>query len=133
REMAFNVNINVKWGFYGIIRHFFNVNAQRPLDVIGILWVTILILIALLNPSRSFAAETQTPSHSVLAPADSSLEYGPHIGLAYDDFPLTLAPGERTEAAGPFFYTEDKETEKTWAVPPLLSYSRDPAVESKEF
>ena len=56
-----------------------------------------------------------------------------HLGFAYDHFPLMLAPGERTEAVGPFFYTEQKETEHTWAIPPLLSYSRDPGVESKEF
>src|SRR5579862_9138134 len=36
-------------------------------------------------------------------------------GLIYDRFPLTLAPGHRTEAAGPFFYKEQKETEETLA------------------
>ena len=41
--------------------------------------------------------------------------------------------GQRTEAAGPFFYDQRKNSEKTWAVPPLLSYDADPATESKEF
>jgi hypothetical protein len=47
--------------------------------------------------------------------------------------PLTLDSGQRTEAAGPFFYDQRKDSEKTWAVPPLLSYDADPATESKEF
>ena len=51
----------------------------------------------------------------------------------FDEFDLTLAPGHRTEALGPFFYSEQKETQRIWAVPPLLSYTRDPDTESKEF
>ncbi len=58
---------------------------------------------------------------------------GPGAGLIYDRFELTLAPGERTEAAGPFFYDEQKETARTWALPPLMSYSRDPAIDLAEF
>ena len=54
-------------------------------------------------------------------------------GFIYDEFPLTLAAGHRTEAAGPFFYHESRETEQTWAFPPLFSYLRDPAMERKEF
>ncbi len=34
---------------------------------------------------------------------------------------------------GPFFYSEEKETQKTWAVPPLLSHTQDPATDSEEF
>ena len=56
-----------------------------------------------------------------------------HAGFLYDEFPLTLDSGYRTEALGPFFYFEEKETRKTWAVPPLLSHSFDPATESEEF
>jgi len=54
-------------------------------------------------------------------------------GLLFDEFDLTLALGHRTEAVGPFFYSEQKETQRTWAVPPLFSSTRDPATESKEF
>jgi hypothetical protein len=56
-----------------------------------------------------------------------------HAGLLFDEFDLTLVPGRRTEALGPFFYSEQRETQRIWAVPPLLSYWRDPATESKEF
>ncbi|HWH68918.1 MAG TPA: hypothetical protein VNT26_06005, partial [Candidatus Sulfotelmatobacter sp.] len=54
-------------------------------------------------------------------------------GPLYDEFNLTLTPGHRTEAAGPFYYREQQETQRTWAVPPLLSYTVDPALELKEF
>jgi hypothetical protein len=50
----------------------------------------------------------------------------------FDEFDLTLAPGHRTEALGPFFYSEQKETRRTWAAPPLLAYTQDPETESKE-
>jgi len=56
-----------------------------------------------------------------------------HAGLLFDHFSLTLAPGDRTEAVGPFFYDEQRETQHTWAVPPLLSMARDPELELKEF
>jgi hypothetical protein len=55
-----------------------------------------------------------------------------HAGFLFDEFDLTLAPGHRTEAAGPFFYSEQKETQHIWAVPPLLSFTRDPETESQE-
>ncbi len=42
-----------------------------------------------------------------------------HAGPLFDEFDLTLAPGHRTEALGPFFYSEQKETQRTWAVPPV--------------
>ena len=58
---------------------------------------------------------------------------GFRAGPIFDQFSLTLDSGHRTEAIGPFFYNQEKDTEKTWAVPPLLSYDADPAVESKEF
>src|SRR5438093_751617 len=47
--------------------------------------------------------------------------YGP----AYQEFRLTLAPGQRTEAVGPLFYTERKESTRLWAVPPLFSKTVD--------
>jgi hypothetical protein len=55
-----------------------------------------------------------------------------HAGFLYDEFSLTLAPGRRTEALGPFFYSQQKETQRIWAVPPFLSYTSDPETESKE-
>jgi hypothetical protein len=56
-----------------------------------------------------------------------------NAGPLFDEFDLTLAPGQRTEAAGPFFYSEEQETQRTWAVPPLFSHTQDPATESEEF
>jgi hypothetical protein len=69
----------------------------------------------------------------VVMAGSARAEEGLHAGLFYDEFNLTLAPGQRTEAAGPLWYEEDKETLHTWAVPPLVSYARDPETELKEF
>ncbi len=55
-----------------------------------------------------------------------------HAGLFYDQFPLTLASGQRTEAIGPLFYRQQKDTERTWALPPFFSHDTDPTVESRE-
>jgi len=60
-------------------------------------------------------------------------EDGISAGPIFDEFNLTLDNGRRTEAIGPFFYDKTKESEKTWAIPPLLSYDTDPDTESKEF
>jgi hypothetical protein len=54
-------------------------------------------------------------------------------GPLYEQFYLTLDPGERTEIAGPLYYEEKSETRRTWAVPPLVSYTTDEAVELEEF
>jgi hypothetical protein len=56
------------------------------------------------------------------------LEFGPLVA----SFPLTLDEGKRTEAAGPLFYSERKQTQKTFAVPPIFSTVGDPAVEMRE-
>ena len=55
-----------------------------------------------------------------------------HAGFLFDSFPLTLDSGHRTEAAGPFYYNQTKDTETTWAIPPLFSHDVNPAVESWE-
>src|SRR5664280_3878864 len=54
------------------------------------------------------------------------------IGPIFDHFNLTLEDGYRTEAAGPFFYSETKDSETTWAIPPFFSGHRDSATESQE-
>jgi len=54
-------------------------------------------------------------------------------GPAYAEFKLTLAPGRRVEAGGPFYYREESESRRTWAVSPLLSYSQDPELNFEEF
>jgi len=53
-------------------------------------------------------------------------------GPFYDQFSLTLDSGERAEATGPFFYKQEKDSEKTWAIPPLFSRENDPAIEQHE-
>jgi hypothetical protein len=58
---------------------------------------------------------------------------GAQAGFIFDQFQLTLEAGQRTEAAGPFFYSEQKESESTLAVPPLFSEYRNEAVENSEF
>ncbi len=55
-----------------------------------------------------------------------------HAGLFYDSFPLTLDSGWRTEAAGPLFYEQQKDSEKTWAFPPFYSRAKNPDVEYRE-
>jgi hypothetical protein len=63
-----------------------------------------------------------------------------HAGFVYDHFDLTLTPAQadvrlwsRTEAAGPLFYSEQQDTRHTWAIPPLFSFTQDPATESEEY
>ncbi len=58
---------------------------------------------------------------------------GPNAGPLIDDSPLTLSLGHRTEALGPLFYSEDRDGQKTWAIPPLVSRLQDPATDSEEF
>ena len=55
------------------------------------------------------------------------------FGPLYQEFRLTLAPGHRTEALGPLYYTEHKESTRLWAVPPLLSYTLDSETDFAEF
>jgi hypothetical protein len=55
-----------------------------------------------------------------------------NAGPLWDEFPLTLSAGQRTEALGPLYYDQQKDSEKTWAIPPLFSHSTDPDVESLE-
>ena len=56
-----------------------------------------------------------------------------HAGFLFDQFSLTLEPGTRTEAAGPFFYDQQRESDHIFAVPPLFSNSRDEGTDSEEF
>jgi hypothetical protein len=56
-----------------------------------------------------------------------------HAGPIYDQFPLTLDSGWRTEAAGPFFYAEKSDSKKMWAVSPLFFSDTDPAIEHVEY
>jgi hypothetical protein len=54
------------------------------------------------------------------------------VGPIFSQFMLTLDSGHRSEAIGPFFYNQQKDSERTWSIPPLFSHDSDPAVESEE-
>jgi hypothetical protein len=74
-------------------------------------------------------------SFLILALGFSSVGFtqdGFHAGPLYDQFPLTLDSGQRTEVLGPLFYDQQKDSEKTWAFPPFYSRDTDPTVESRE-
>ncbi len=58
---------------------------------------------------------------------------GPNIGFLYDSYDLTLGPGQRTEAVGPFYFREKRGEEQTWGIPPLFSVMKDPGVETAEY
>ena len=53
----------------------------------------------------------------------------PAAGFLVDHSKLTLAEGERTEAAGPFYYSQQTDSGNVWALPPFFSRVRNPAVE----
>jgi hypothetical protein len=69
---------------------------------------------------------------STVAAQDSDAD-NLHAGPLFDKFDLTLATGQRTEAAGPFYYSEQHDTQHTWGMPPLFVYDEDPATESEKF
>lgn len=56
-----------------------------------------------------------------------------NAGPLFDHFPLSLAPGERTEILGPFFNHERCEEVRQWAVPPLYSTGRDEDADWADF
>jgi len=55
------------------------------------------------------------------------------LGPLLSHFPLTLDEGERTEALGPLFYEQQRDTEHTFAIPPWFSHVLDPAVDAEEY
>jgi hypothetical protein len=55
-----------------------------------------------------------------------------HAGPAVDEFDLVVQEGHRKEIAGPFYYEEQQELQRIWAVPPVLSYTKDPATDLRE-
>ena len=63
---------------------------------------------------------------NVLADADSS------CGPILDHFRLTLEDGIRTEATGPFYYSQQTDSGTTWALPPFFSCDWDTGIPSHE-
>ncbi|MFM1768512.1 MAG: hypothetical protein RJA22_1041 [Verrucomicrobiota bacterium] len=64
-------------------------------------------------------------------------EPGVELGPLYHEFRLTLEPGRREEALGPFFYRQELEAPRNvtrvWAVPPLVSYLWNDDVDYEQF
>lgn len=58
----------------------------------------------------------------------NDLEAGPFA----QEFSLTLNPGHRQEAFGPLFYSEQKESQRQWALPPLISRTEDASLDMEE-
>ena len=65
--------------------------------------------------------------------AADEAEFGP----LYQSFKLTLEPGQRQEAVGPFWHSQQSgppgDRLRLWAVPPLFSYLRNDDVDFEEF
>lgn len=57
----------------------------------------------------------------------------PSAGPLLSRFPLTLDQGERLEALGPLFYRQRRDTETTFALPPLFSHVWDDEGDSEEY
>lgn len=53
-------------------------------------------------------------------------------GFIFDRFQLTLEEGLRTEAAGPFYYSQAADSGNVLAFPPFFSRTDNPGVESQE-
>ena len=75
----------------------------------------------------ALAAFCLAPNQS--ATAEESSGFGP----AFDQFKLTLEDGFRTEAVGPFFYSQQKDSESMWALPPFFLSDRDPVADRREY
>jgi len=69
----------------------------------------------------------------LMLPLCSSAQESFHAGPLFDQFSLTLASGQRVEAAGPFWFEERQESRESWGLPPLLWATRDPETDSSEF
>jgi hypothetical protein len=71
---------------------------------------------------------------SALLPSGTVLGAEPvTTGPLFYEFGLTLTEGHRTEVLGPLFYSEQRAKQRTWAIPPLVSYFRDPDTDTTEF
>jgi len=57
---------------------------------------------------------------------------GPSFGFLFDRFPLTLEKGYRSEAVGPFYYSQEADSGDIVAFPPFFSDYDNPGVEAHE-
>lgn len=56
-----------------------------------------------------------------------------NLGPLFDEFDLTLAAGQRTEIAGPLFYSQKREDDTLWAIPPWFSHYENSALDAEEW
>ncbi len=56
-----------------------------------------------------------------------------NLGFLYDRFDLTLTPGERTEIGGPLYYSQKREDDNIWGIPPWFTHYKNPAIDSEEW
>src|SRR5262249_42761158 len=63
------------------------------------------------------------------AAASDDYVFGPLLSR----FPLTLEEGGRTEALGPLFYEQQRDTEHPSALPPFFTHVQNPDVDSEEY
>ena len=56
-----------------------------------------------------------------------------HWGPAWDDYRLTLRPGEATEAFGPLWGSERSDGSWLWRLSPFVSHIEDPAIQRSEY
>lgn len=90
-------------------------------------------LLLYLAAALPFAASCLAQTNDAAISPSLAVTNNVHLGLLYDQFPLTLEPGIRTELFGPLYYSQETESEDTTAFPPILALTRMPAVESSEF
>ena len=87
-----------------------------------------------------FSLRAQDTSQALESPQTNGVSYArnnsaPDVvsaGFVFDRFKLTLEDGFRTEAAGPFYYSQEADSGNVWAIPPLFSNYKNPAVEAHE-
>lgn len=56
-----------------------------------------------------------------------------HAGFLFDRHELTLQPGKRVEAAGPFFYSVEAESGNILAFPPFYVHATMPSIDAEEY
>ena len=92
----------------------------KPRIIISTDLIILLCLVASALALPGFGQTNQTEEAS---------GYGP----AFDQFKLALEAGWRTEIAGPFFYSQQKDSETIRAFPPFFSEERDRAADRYEY
>lgn len=89
-----------------------------------------LVGYGLKSPCKALALTLTLAALFLVSPDAFSSDFS--AGLLYDQFPLTLGDGQRTEILGPFYYNEQNGTKNTWAFPPFFSREADTSIDQTE-